>query len=235
MKSIKFVALLVLLLGTFSCKKSVDIAQSQPVDKMWWRVLLVGEDTTTLQSMYAREYAGPTSDYPHASVDSDAYLSASLLGYSNGRYLVQVTNKQNCTVGIQWHFDGVTITAITPNPLNSLLNNQLAPNSTQLFYLTGDKKLGKIDVQATTTCTPIGSFNPKWLMLDITAMVLPVSAAAYTAKTIDDKTTEISFDVKDPSTVDWVIVQNLKDGVWKQALLLGCDHITQHYSFKLNR
>lgn len=209
----------------FSCKKET-ITQNAPHEKAWYRVLAIGKDTSKSSSMNAR-----TESYSYA--DLDDYLEAKILGYTSGQYVVEIKNKQSCKADIQFSYDGVGITDVSPNPKNSINYNEIPGNSTKVFYLTGKLKTGKIKIKALTICNWCGS-DPKWLKLDVSVDLLPINfienRASYDVKT--NKVT-VAFTIDDPSQIDQIIIQK-QDGIeWKQAMLILCDKVTKAYNIKL--
>src|ERR1700760_862828 len=160
----KLSLILISCIALFSCKK--ESAPAAPHTETWYRALAVGQDTAYTRSIYAKAV---TYQYK----DSDAYMQIQLLGYSNGQYVLAITNQQHCDVDFQIDYEGMTATAISPNRKNNLYYNQVKANKTETFYITGNKKVGKIKVMANTICTWQGC-NPVWLYVDITQDILPI-------------------------------------------------------------
>jgi len=216
MKNVIFSVLIMMIF--FSCKK--ETAMPAPHEKDAYNVLLLSKsgDTTTLPTKWARIQ---TTGLDSAN---DGKLRIVLLGYDgNGGYTMEVTNLQNGEVHLDWGWQGVNITSITP------VSNMLHANETKTFFLQGEAKIGRIKVKAFGDCG-----NSSELIINITALILPVVYLDYTVTYDDDLgKTFISFAVEDPTQVNWIVIQKVINKVWKQVAMIPGDDETKKYNIKL--
>lgn len=215
MKHLIFAVIAATLLA--SCSKETITTPPKHI-KSPYRVLLIGADTTTSTTMFAR------AETVGLVIAEDDKLKAELIAYNGaGVYTVKVTSKIACQGIIRWGWDGLTIDSISPT------SDVIPANSTVTFTLYGDHKVGKIKLKLESGCG-----NSSTLIINITNAILPVklieNAATYDEVT---KKTTITFTVDDPALFDWILVQKNKESVWVQALLIGCDHVTKTYSIPL--
>lgn len=108
----------------------------------------------------------------------DGYLRIQFLGQSGGKYMVQITNLQNCKADIEFQFKG-TANSITPNWKNNINHNEIGPLATAVYTITGT--LTEIKIKALSICQWAGQ-APIWLILDNKA--LPVHFKAIRIKKI---------------------------------------------------
>lgn len=220
--------IMAILLATtlFSCSKKGNLTEDQST-KEWYRVLAIGSDTSYTQWMQAR-----TESYSYA--DSDDYLSAKVIGYSNGQWIVEVKNKQTCgKVDIQFSYESISVTGISPNPKNNIYYNSINSGATQLFFISAKMKAGKIKVKALTVCNWCGD-DPKWLKLDVNEGVLPITFLE-TNTTRDNKTGKVtvSFSIDDPSNIDHFIIERMSGNVSSQAAFIESDKKTKSFIIHL--
>jgi hypothetical protein len=219
----------------FSCTKPNEEDINHATDRIlsiqpeseWYRVSAIGSDTTSTRWMQAR-----TEAYSYS--DSDDYLSAKVVGYSNGQYIVEVKNKQTCgRVDLQFSYESLSVTAISPNPNNSIYYNSIGSGATQLFYVTAKLRSGKIKVKALTVCNWCGE-NPEWLKLDVNEGILPITFLE--SKTTRDAKTgkvTVSFSIDDPLQIDWYLIERMKGAEASQAALIAGDKTTKSFTIKL--
>ena len=218
----RFIGMFVIMLTLFSCKKAV-IEQPQPHEKSTYRVLAIGADTTISTSMFARiETVG-------LLLVEDSKLKAELIAYSGnnngtGVYTIKVTNKQSCQVIILWHWEDLLINTISPS------SDVIPANGVVTFTLTGEAKTGKIMLQSEGDCG-----NSSSLIIKITNDILPITfinnSTNYNSKTGQ---LIVSFNIDDPSVINWFIIQKLNNKLeWVQAALIQCDKKTKSYNIPL--
>lgn len=213
---------LLITVTLFACKKEVTTSATPEHEKQAYRVLVIGKgDTTTSTVMFAR-----TETVGLATAD-DSKLHVDLIGYQKvngqGVYTLSVTNKQDCRVLIRWGWEELLVSDITP------ADDQVNANSTRVFVVTGEAKVGKIKLKAEGECG-----NSSTLIINITNDILPIKLVDNTAK-YDDQTgkTTISFELEEPQLAEWILVQHLNDAkAWEQAALVASDYQTKQYSIK---
>lgn len=95
---------------------------------------------------------------------ADGYLNVQYLGYTNGKYKVQVKNLQNCNadIALQYHSQNV----------DGLVNYQIPANGTQVYEIPGSG-FQWIKVKALTICQWRGN-HPVWLILDYVALPVKI-------------------------------------------------------------
>jgi len=236
MKQIKSIILPVIMfmMGVgmlVSCQKSSSEETIEKKGKNFFQIYAIGADTTKTNIIVVNT-AGP-----HESENEDPYLKLNLLtyDYSTGEYLLEVTNKQSCQADIELHYDGVSITAITPNKKNNLEHIWVAANTTELFRLKGSPKIGKIKAKALTICNWQGK-NPKWVQVDITNITLPIKYTEVTSSKIGNNKVRIEFSIDDPGIIDYFEVWQSKDS--KYYILtksIKCDKGVKKYSIELDK
>lgn len=130
----------------FSCKRELDPPTNQEHTKEAYRVLAIGKapgDTSTSTTMWAR------TQTVGLVVAEDDKLRAELIGYQKingqGVYMVAVTNKQDCRADLDWGWDGLRITSISPSGWHA---NEIEANGYKVYTLTGEAKVGRIKIKS---------------------------------------------------------------------------------------
>lgn len=227
MKRILFVSILALLSCTtaISCKKSVGDTTT-PHEEAWWRILAIDEsftDTTTSTAMQAREQT--FCRY----IDQDDYLQIKVLGYVNGKYAIEVKNKQNAWVDLWFLFTNLNITAVSPNRSNSMSFNKIGPRATEVFYFTGALQVGKIKVKALTIEEWKGEW-PEWLEVCVDNTILPITYLENKARyDKNKKATIITFKIDDPTKLNKFIFEKLVGTEWTHGFEMSCDKVRKEY------
>jgi len=189
--------------------------------KEWYRVSAIGADTSYTPWMLARtESAIFTTE--------DGKLKAELISYQPttpgyGIYKIKMTNKQACQIHLRWHWEDLTIDNITPT------SDVLHANDTATYTLTGDSRVGKITVKA----EGVSCGNSSTLVIPITLSVLPVKYISNTTTRDKGGKVTVSFNIDDPSIVDWFVIDKMKGTEVSQDTIFKCDKITKSYSIKL--
>lgn len=221
-----------------SCSKSSDMLDSKTSKgKNYFQVYAIGADTTKTNILVVNSASADMTN-PHDSENEDNYMKLKLLGYFNGEYIIEVTNKQSCQADIELHYDGVDITAIVPNKKNSLTHIWVASNSTETFKLKGPGKIGKIKAKALTICNWKDK-NPKWVSVDITAVTLPIDYTEVKATNIGGKNNnkvKIEFSIDDPASIDrFEIWQSIDGKNFSLTKTKPCDRVTKRYSIEMDK
>ena len=225
MKSLIFAVIAATLL--IACGKKEILPADVPHVKSPYRVLLYkAGDTTISSTMWARvETVGLVTV-------EDSRFKAELINYNgSGVYTVRLTSKVNCQGIARWNWQGLTIDSVQPtdSTANTPKSDVLTANQVKTFTLTGDHKEGKIKVKLESECG-----NSSTLIIKITKDILPVkileNVGSYDEKT---KKTTIAFTIDDPLLFDWILIQHNNGFEWGQVMLIGSDHSTKNYSFKL--
>lgn len=221
MKTIK-ILIPALLLLVISCTKETSYTESV-LEKAYYRILAIGKDTTFSRLLAAKEQSID-------SVDQDDYLKIKMIGYSAGKYYLAVTNKQTCQADIEIKYEGLQISAISPNPKNNLNHNYVAANATQIFELTGASHVGHVKVQALTICNWMGE-HPKWLKVDAVQSILPITFISTSIDRIDKQTVVIKFEIDAPQDIDYLLIQRSIEGkVFNTISTIPSDGVTKFYS-----
>ncbi len=214
MKTFTRIALLSLVF--LSCKKETSVPAEHV--KSDYRVMAVGVDTSYTKVMTARQQAPVTTA-------EDSYLKVVYLGYYNGQHVVQVTNKQNCDADFVTSYDGLKVTAVTPNRKNNLTENQVKAKKTETFYFSSTSKGGKIKFKARTICN--WSCDPEWLTIDVSADMLPIKFTTSTTR-YQNGFVIVSWSVENPDEVDAYYIQKWIDKVWVTIMTVKADSKTSY-------
>jgi hypothetical protein len=226
MKSLKIIVsvlCLIMAMSISSCKKEATPPDDYLYANGWTRVIGVkGADTSTTTFMHAR-----TETVGILTVQ-DVQLKATLLSYiplpnGKGKYIVEMTNFQDCQVILRWNWEGLGIDNITPS------TDVLSGHQTTIYTLIGDAKPGRIKVKAeksNSTCT-----NSSTLIIEITTVILPIE---FTNSKTERKGKDmyVSFSTEEPQNVDWFFVMWSPDGNKANEVIkayIESDHLTKSY------
>lgn len=218
------ILLFTVLLMIPSCTKQSSSSSIQYADG-WTRVVGVkGTDTSSTRSMNTRvETVGLV-------VAEDDKLLAKLIAYNplpngKGQYVIEMTNKQNYQVMLNWGWEGLTI----DNASNTLLN----ANEVLIITLIGDAKPGKIKVQAQKID---GGSNSSTLIVQITTVILPIDFTSSKAYRSGDQI-YVTWSTETPQDVDWFFIMWSPDGSKEKEVIKGMlapDASIKSYSFKFS-
>ena len=159
--------------------------------------------------------------FAQSSSGSDGYITVKYLGYSNGKYAIQVVNKQTgCNPDIKFTWDDDTkITAITPDSKNNAHFGTVTGAST-IFYFTGTLNTHAIfKVTDQTICQWMGS-NPEAIVISVAVFTpTPITfkgPARLEWQNEDHTKLKVSFDIATISGINEIHYQVRKvNGEWK--------------------
>lgn len=142
-----------------------------------------------------------------AQSTQDAYLGAKFLGYSNGKYAIELTNKQssNCNPDFSIIPQGVTISNVTPDPKNSVTNNTIN-GIVDTFYLTGPfVPTAHFLITDLSICQWKGSM-PTTLILQV-VLSLPIDFTSFTVQKVDDSDYGLTWVTAQESNSSYFVVE----------------------------
>lgn len=217
MKRFVTFSLMAMLILAISCSKSNSVEdKGKGKGKVYYKILAIGNDTTTspilMSTMAVNNIQvdnNGNSGNDHETYNEDNYLKLRILGWDGTKYLIEITNKQNCQVDVELNYENIPITAISPNRKNNINHTWVAANATEVFELKGSPALGKIKVKALTICNWQGT--PKWVKADITATILPIKFTSHKVDNLPDGRTKISFSVAETDGTEKFLIMRSYD------------------------
>jgi hypothetical protein len=202
----------------FSCSNAQEKSDMNH-EKAWYRIVGIGVDTSVSESMFTRKTIDSFQLLKQQAIalsgDSDSYLSARLIGYSNKTATVEVTNKTGCQIHTRWSWEGGLLVT------NDIGNDVIYAYQTKTFTLVTNGKTGNIRVksQAVGNCS-----DSKNLKIPITAAILPIKwvnrAAEYD---VSKGGVTINWEIANPEDYNLWVIQKTVNNQWVDIMSIPCD------------
>lgn len=168
---------------------------------------------------------------------SDAYITVTYKGYVNGQYVLKVDSKQlaSCNPDIQIEYIGITPTAISPNPKNSLGSNQIVGSSTTFYVTAPLSSHAGFNIKALSVCQWQGE-NPKTVHVDMTALLPLIFQAPPSITHIYEDYFTVEFSVGTQSSIKVYNVQVSRNNglTWETYAVVAPDNSVLSKTYLVN-